>query len=142
MMRLRNHQSRVRISVVLNTGPLLTFINRNSYSSEAKWTYRSSSFGVVHFTSSKWAYQPLHEVAEYFKRLGIVLSMNVRQGIRFKNSGWEFCPSVIKLEQDDHRPWMTKPCRQLLRRTAVQRVVYLTDNSTLQVKRLYFICTA
>ncbi|GFY58768.1 histone-lysine N-methyltransferase SETMAR [Trichonephila inaurata madagascariensis] len=28
------------------------------------------------FTTSKWAYQPLHQVTEYVKRLGIVLSMN------------------------------------------------------------------
>ncbi|GFY57052.1 histone-lysine N-methyltransferase SETMAR [Trichonephila inaurata madagascariensis] len=49
--------------------------------------------------TSKWAYEPLHQVAQYVKRLGIVLSMNVQQGIGFKNSGWEICPSVIKLEQ-------------------------------------------
>ncbi|GFU21380.1 histone-lysine N-methyltransferase SETMAR [Trichonephila clavipes] len=50
------------------------FLNR--LSSEAKWTYRRSSFGVVYFTTSKRAYQSLHQVAEYVKRLGIVLSMN------------------------------------------------------------------
>ncbi|GFY50320.1 histone-lysine N-methyltransferase SETMAR [Trichonephila inaurata madagascariensis] len=62
----------------------------------------------------------LHQVAKYVKRLGIVRSLNVRQGIGFKNSGRDICPSVIKLEQDDHRPWRTKPCRQLLRRTVVK----------------------
>ncbi|GFY75695.1 histone-lysine N-methyltransferase SETMAR [Trichonephila inaurata madagascariensis] len=130
------------ISCHINAGPLLTFINRNLYSSERKWTYRRSSFGVVYFTTSKWAYQPLHQVAEYVKRLRIVLSMNVRQGIGFKNSEREICPSVIKLEQDDHRPWMMKPCRRPLRRTAVKRVGNLSDNSTLPVKRLDLICTA
>ncbi|GFX00177.1 histone-lysine N-methyltransferase SETMAR [Trichonephila clavipes] len=50
--------------------------------------------------SSKRTYQSLHQVTEYSKRLWIWLSMNVRQGIDFKNSGWEICPSVIKLEQD------------------------------------------
>ncbi|GFY59948.1 hypothetical protein TNIN_342171 [Trichonephila inaurata madagascariensis] len=111
-----------RISVVTNAGPLLTFINRNSYSSEAKWIYRRSSYGVVYFMTSKWTYPPLHQVTEYVKRLGTVLSMNVRQGIGFNNSGQEICPSVIKLEQDDHRPWMTKPCRRPLRRTVVKSV--------------------
>ncbi|GFX58977.1 hypothetical protein TNCV_806811 [Trichonephila clavipes] len=139
-MGLRNRQSRVGISsVVVNLGPLLTFINRNSYSSEAKWTYRRSSFGVVYFTTSKWAYKLLHQVAEYVKRLEIVLLMNVRQGIGFKNSGREICPSVLKLEQNDHRPWMTKPCRWPLMRTVVKRVVNLPDNSTLPVLNLDFI---
>ncbi|PRD29974.1 UNVERIFIED_CONTAM: Histone-lysine N-methyltransferase SETMAR [Trichonephila clavipes] len=50
----------------LYRSPLLTFINRNLYCSEAKWTYRRSSFGVVYFTISKCAYQPLHQVAEAF----------------------------------------------------------------------------
>ncbi|PRD22126.1 UNVERIFIED_CONTAM: Histone-lysine N-methyltransferase SETMAR [Trichonephila clavipes] len=62
-----------------NTGiwyPGIAISNRNSYSSEAKWTYQRSSLGVVYFTTSKWAYQPLHQVAEDVKRLGIVLSMN------------------------------------------------------------------
>ncbi|GFY57280.1 histone-lysine N-methyltransferase SETMAR [Trichonephila inaurata madagascariensis] len=83
-----------------------------------------------------------HQIAEYVKCLEIVLSMNVRQDIDFKNSGREICPSVIKLEQDDHRPLMTKPCRRPLRRTVDKRVVNLPDNSTLLVKRLYFICTS
>ncbi|GFY75101.1 hypothetical protein TNIN_264681 [Trichonephila inaurata madagascariensis] len=113
----------------------------NSYSSEAKWTFCRSWFGGVYFTTSKWAYQPLHEVAEYVKRLGILLSMNAWQGISFKNSGWKICPSVMKLEQDDHRPWMTEPCRRPLRRTVVKRVVNLPDNSTLPVKLLDSICT-
>ncbi|GFX66398.1 hypothetical protein TNCV_343721 [Trichonephila clavipes] len=59
--------------------------------------------------------------------------MNIRQGIGFKNSGRESCLSVIKLEQDDHRPWMTKPCRRPLRRIVVKRVVNFPDNSTLPV---------
>ncbi|GFW18929.1 histone-lysine N-methyltransferase SETMAR [Trichonephila clavipes] len=109
---------------------MLTFINRNSYSSETKWTYRRSSFGVVYFMTSKWAYQPLHQVAEYVKRLGIVLSMNVRQGFAFKNPGREICSSVIKLEQDDHKPWMTKPCRRPLWRTVVKRVEFTRQFST------------
>ncbi|GFU63329.1 hypothetical protein TNCV_246991 [Trichonephila clavipes] len=104
--------------------------------------YRRSSFGVVYFTTTKWAYQPLHQVAEYVKRLGIVLSINVRQGIGFKNSGQEICPSVIELKQDDHRLWMSKPCRRTLKRTVVKRLVNLPDYSTLPVKRLDFICTA
>ncbi|GFY46288.1 histone-lysine N-methyltransferase SETMAR [Trichonephila inaurata madagascariensis] len=45
MTGLRNRQSKVGASVVINAGSLLTFIHRNSYSSEAKWTYRRSSFG-------------------------------------------------------------------------------------------------
>ncbi|GFV71228.1 uncharacterized protein TNCV_2429751 [Trichonephila clavipes] len=57
----------------------------------------------------KWADLPLHQVAEYVKHLGIAPSMNVRESIGFKNSVREICPSVIKLGQDDHRPWMTKP---------------------------------
>ncbi|GFY44113.1 histone-lysine N-methyltransferase SETMAR [Trichonephila inaurata madagascariensis] len=122
------------VSVVIDPSPLLTFINQNSYSSEAKWTYRRSSFGVVYLTS-KWVYQLLHQVAEYVRRLGIVLSMNVQQGIGFKNSGRGICPSVIKLKQDDHRPWMTKPCRRPLGRTVVKCVVHLPDNSTLPVAR-------
>ncbi|GFW85763.1 histone-lysine N-methyltransferase SETMAR [Trichonephila clavipes] len=68
MTGLKNRQSRVEISVI-NAGPLLTFIIRSSYSSEAKWTYRRSSFGV-YFETSKLAYQSLHQSAEYVKRLG------------------------------------------------------------------------
>ncbi|GFY73133.1 hypothetical protein TNIN_255581 [Trichonephila inaurata madagascariensis] len=63
--------------------------------------------------------------------------MNVRQFIGFNNSGQEICPSVIKLEQDDHRSWMTKLCRRPLRRTVVKRVVNLPDDSTLPVVRLH-----
>ncbi|GFY77325.1 hypothetical protein TNIN_407391 [Trichonephila inaurata madagascariensis] len=87
---------------------MLSFINRNSYSSETKWTHRRSSFGDVYFTISKWAYQLLHDVAEYVKRLGTVLSMKAWQGIGFKILGREICPSVINLEQDDHSLCMTK----------------------------------
>ncbi|GFT95325.1 integrase_H2C2 domain-containing protein [Trichonephila clavipes] len=53
------------------------------------------------------------------------------KGIGFKNSGGEICPSGIKLEQDDHRPWMKKHCRRPLRRTVLKRVVNSSDNSTL-----------
>ncbi|GFY51017.1 histone-lysine N-methyltransferase SETMAR [Trichonephila inaurata madagascariensis] len=79
---MRNRQSRVGISVGINAGPLLTFINRSSYSSEVKWTYRRNSFGVVYFTTSKWTYQPLHQIAEYVKHFGIVQAMNVRETVR------------------------------------------------------------
>ncbi|GFY74977.1 histone-lysine N-methyltransferase SETMAR [Trichonephila inaurata madagascariensis] len=97
--------------------------------------YRRSSFGVVYFTTLKWAYQPLHQVAEYVKHLGKVMSVNVRQGTGFKNSGREICLSVIKLEQGDNMPRMTKPYRRSLR-TLVKRVVNLPDNPTLPAKWL------
>ncbi|GFV23685.1 hypothetical protein TNCV_3425901 [Trichonephila clavipes] len=43
----------------------------------------------------------LHQVTKYVKRLEIALSMNVRQGIGFENSGREICPFVINHEHDD-----------------------------------------
>ncbi|GFY65654.1 hypothetical protein TNIN_220181 [Trichonephila inaurata madagascariensis] len=73
---------------------------------------------------------------------GVELSMNVWQGIGFKISCREICPSVIKLEQDEYRLWMTKSCRRPMRKTVVKRVVNLPGNSTLPVKWLDFICTA
>ena len=70
---LKTCRARVGISVVIKAGLPRTFINRNSYSSEDKWKCRRSLFGVVCFKTSKWVYQQLHQVAEYVKRLGIVL---------------------------------------------------------------------
>ncbi|GFY42047.1 histone-lysine N-methyltransferase SETMAR [Trichonephila inaurata madagascariensis] len=49
---------------------------------------------------------------------------------------------VIKLEQGDHRPWMTMPCWRPLRGTLVKHKVNSPDNSTLPVQRLDFICTS
>ncbi|GFS69050.1 hypothetical protein NPIL_693821 [Nephila pilipes] len=107
-----------------------------SYSSEDKWKCQRITFGV-YFTTSKRAFQQLHQVAEYVKHLGIVLLMNVLQGIGFKNSGREICPSVVNHSVNDHTPWMTKPCRRPLRRT----VVNLQTNLTFLMKQLDFICT-
>ncbi|GFY58756.1 hypothetical protein TNIN_408461 [Trichonephila inaurata madagascariensis] len=36
------------------------------------------------------------------------------EGISFKNSGQEICPSVIKLEQNDQRPWTTKALQAVI----------------------------
>ncbi|GFY74209.1 histone-lysine N-methyltransferase SETMAR [Trichonephila inaurata madagascariensis] len=44
-----------------------------------------------------------------------------------------------KAQTGRHRPWMTKPCRQPLRRTVVKCVGNLPDNSILPVKWLDFI---
>ncbi|GFY47198.1 histone-lysine N-methyltransferase SETMAR [Trichonephila inaurata madagascariensis] len=57
---------------------------------------------------------------------------------KFRSGDLSLCD---KTQTGRHRTWMTKPCRRLLRRTEVKRVVNLPDNSTLQGKRLDFICT-
>ncbi|GFS38703.1 histone-lysine N-methyltransferase SETMAR [Trichonephila inaurata madagascariensis] len=60
---------------------------------------------------------------------------------KFRSGDLSLC-DILCLKQDDHRPWMTKPCRWPLRRTVVKHVVNLPDNSTLPVKWLDFICNA
>ncbi|GFT07688.1 hypothetical protein TNCV_4046091 [Trichonephila clavipes] len=45
-------------------------------------------WGGLLYDFKKWAYQP-HQFSGYVKRLGIVLSMKLRQGTGFRNSGRE-----------------------------------------------------
>ena len=70
---LKTCRARVGISGVIKTSPPRACIICNSYRNEDKWKCQRSSFDVVCFTTSKWAYQQLHQAAEYVKRLGIVL---------------------------------------------------------------------
>ncbi|GFS28582.1 histone-lysine N-methyltransferase SETMAR [Trichonephila inaurata madagascariensis] len=133
--------SRVGISIVINAGPLLTFINRNSYSSEAKWTYRRSSFGVVYFTTSKWAYQQLHQVSEYVKRLweSAVNERKARHWFqKFRSGDLSLCD---KARTGRPQALDDEALQAAIEEDSSQTCGELLDNSTLPVKRLDFVCT-
>ncbi|GFT23632.1 histone-lysine N-methyltransferase SETMAR [Trichonephila clavipes] len=112
-----------------------------SYSSEAKWTYRRISFGGCLLYDFKGGLSAAASSRPLCQEFGDN-AVNERTARNwFQNSGSEICPTEIKFEQDDYRPCITKPCRRPLRKTVVKCVVNFPDNSTLPVKRLDIIFT-
>ena len=78
-------QPKVGTSYVVKTRAPCLAISYKPDSSGEGWKCLKISFGAVCFTTSKWAYQQLHQVSACVKLLGMVLRMNVLQGVGFKN---------------------------------------------------------
>ena len=65
---LKIGRSRIGTSVVMKAKAMGYFIIPNSYSTEDKRKYQRTLFGVVCFTTSKWAYQQLLQIIGNAKR--------------------------------------------------------------------------
>lgn len=88
------------------------------------------------FVTSNGAYQQMYPVAAYVECLWKLLRINILQCIDFKTSSQEICPSVMNHAMDDHMPWLQKPCKRQLRRTAVYKVVNLQESLTCLLKQI------